>query len=145
MWPVLANPKVAVALARIHVPHGCPVSEFSPDGMSTAKTGLLSALIKSMTVRKYPLTSDFNPVPSNRINPNIHIRHGGLMRLKMNFHPGFRLTEFASGFKRLRLAAASPLNLIARCKKIYLYSRPRIGPDNGRLQSRLPHCCRGRR
>ncbi len=63
LWPVLAKAKVAVALARRHAPHTCPVSEFNPVGMSTANTGLWRPLINSMMVLKYPLTSDFNPVP----------------------------------------------------------------------------------
>ena len=47
-WPVLANANVAVIWARTQVPQGRPVSEFKPEGMSTAKTGLLERLMNSM-------------------------------------------------------------------------------------------------
>ena len=112
MWPVLAKAKVAVALARIHTPHAWPVSEFSPEGMSTAITGLLRPLIKSMMVLKYPLTSDFKPVPrmASTHTSNPAISDWCLLKEALS---GIATTGTSSGCRSLRLAAASPWTLFA--------------------------------
>jgi len=49
--PLFGNPKVAVHSARTAVPRTFPVSEQTPEGRSTANTGLRAASIASIAFR----------------------------------------------------------------------------------------------